>query len=711
MNTYLRNITITCLLLAAVSVAFGREGVKLFSIGNNIPWNSASSWSRVSGGSSCGFIPQSNDTIIVESNVILNTNFQLAGNGQLIVSAGSQLKGHSFSIKGLGSSSMQISGSVQVGQLEFNESSSLEILSGSNLIVSGDLVANSQIAMSVYGKLIVQGTYRADAGVNTAQVIGEGSIRSQYYSGVGMIVNMAAGSLPVNSYLSVNNWTGAVDYKWNEAGNWSLNIVPTSLDNISILAVANSPIIEEQAFAHSVLLSPDSKLTLTNGGMLSIDRNLEIEESADLHVINTSTQRCSLIVLGEVIGKIKSEIAVQKDQKVFVASPVAEAQSGVFINMYLRAFDEAQSNWGEYIVPTNVSLGSMKGYELYSPYNDTRVFEGTPNTGEVSQSITSLNEGWNLIGNPYTCYIDWKAEDASGMAWQRSSISKAIYYPDPAGSGNYSVYLPGSEDISINNGSRFIAPMQGFFVKARQSGVVKVNRNAIATQTENPVASLQNTALKFKLEGAGFTDESVIRFDAASTFSFDDDFDAVKMEGTGNAPSIYTEEQDGVKMAVNTMPSLSSSLDIPIGISFNNESQLKLSVEGANQFGFRYPLFLEDKLTGNVIDLRSDSVYTFQNSVSADPSRFVLHFDIIAGTDEINLNKPSIKVVEGMISITGNTEQECQVEVIGIDGRQVVLTNGYINSGLMIPFEGNHGIYVVKVSAKNTCYAHKIYVD
>jgi len=34
MNTYLRNITITCLLLAAVSVAFGREGVKLFSIGN-----------------------------------------------------------------------------------------------------------------------------------------------------------------------------------------------------------------------------------------------------------------------------------------------------------------------------------------------------------------------------------------------------------------------------------------------------------------------------------------------------------------------------------------------------------------------------------------------------------------------------------------------------------------------------------------------------
>lgn len=83
-----------------------------------------------------------------------------------------------------------------------------------------------------------------------------------------MIVNMAAGSLPVNSYLSVNNSTRAVDYKWNEAGNWSLNIVPTSLDNISILAVANSPIIEEQAFAHSVLLSPDSKLTLTNGGML-----------------------------------------------------------------------------------------------------------------------------------------------------------------------------------------------------------------------------------------------------------------------------------------------------------------------------------------------------------------------------------------------------------------------------------------------------------
>lgn len=66
-------------------------------------------------------------------------------------------------------------------------------------------------------------------------------------------------------------------------------------------------------------------------------------------------------------------------------------------------------------------------------------------------------------------------------------------------------------------------------------------------------------------ERAGFTDESVIRFDAASTFSFDDDFDAVKMEGTGNAPS-DTEEQDGVKMAVDPMPSLHLPLDIPIEI-------------------------------------------------------------------------------------------------------------------------------------------------
>jgi hypothetical protein len=520
-----------------------------------------------------------------------------------------------------------------------------------------------------------------------------------------------ASSIHQDVVLSEINWLGSANSNWNDPLNWSGNEIPTALSNVAVLPGQNQPVLSDDGFCNSLTLSSSSNLILGSSSTLRVEHNLTILASAELFLSNSATSKASLITLGEVSGKIRSEYQVARNTEMFVSAPVADALSGVFMNMYLRKYDEPASNWGNYIVPTDVDLISMQGYELYSPYSDTRYFEGVPNHGEMTQDISSMNDGWNLIGNPYPCYLDWQSDDQSGLAWQRDDISKAIYYLDAAGSGNYSVYLPGQQGVSINNGSRYIPPMQGFFVKAKHEGVVKVNKQAIAAITEQPMELLQNTALKFRVSGNGFSDESVVRFEPASTFSFDDDYDAYKIPGTGAGPAIYTSDPDGIQMAVNTMPSLSSSLVVPISVKSTVEGEYTLQISGASNFEFRYPLTLEDKLTQSFVDLRIDSVYTFNLSPGSDPMRFVLHFDVIEGIDQNSALHPEITLTDGNLKIGQLGGQNCSIDVIGLDGKQLLKTTALMASEIQIPFQGNHGIYIVKVTTKSTCYAHKLYAE
>jgi hypothetical protein len=53
-----------------------RNGAKLYSIGSNAAWNSTLTWSLTATGPACGLIPQSDDTLIVNSPVILNDDFE-----------------------------------------------------------------------------------------------------------------------------------------------------------------------------------------------------------------------------------------------------------------------------------------------------------------------------------------------------------------------------------------------------------------------------------------------------------------------------------------------------------------------------------------------------------------------------------------------------------------------------------------------------------
>ncbi len=669
--------------LVSITESFSRDGIKLYSVGNNVPWNSANSWSITSNGTGLGLIPQNNDTLVIITSVVQNVNFTLSGNGSLIVSHTGLLRGDNFDLTFAGNASFDCNGEVKTNNLILNGNSTMTIESNGKISVNGSLTDNSVTKISVTGQLVVLGTLYVGSSSN---ICGSGTIESAHFDGNGTIQNVAPVNTIANgSLLTENNWIGNIDNNWNEPLNWAKGTVPAENANVAILNSTNIPHVSGISGTSNLYVNSGATLTIDPLAILDVKGNLTIKGAGNLLLKNSVSEKSSLILEGDITGKIQTECPVLAGQKSLISSPVDMALSSTFLNMYLRTYDEASSQWGEYIVPTSDPLKVMQGYELYSLSNSTRIFEGTPNNNSKTFAISNSGNGLNLTGNPFPCYIDW--ENTNG-AWQRNSIASAIYYPDPSGSGNYSVYLPGGDDaVSINNGNRYIAPMQGFFVKAGNQGSLTVNKNSRVRSVTDSKLILKNNSIKFKLtDDAGLSDEAILRVMANSTSGFDDELDAIKIQGSGNTSSLnFTSSVDDIKYAINTLPEINSAVNVPLNINCTKSGIFSITTAGCFKFDSNLPLILEDKELNKFIDLRTDSVYSFSHTPLMNPNRFEIHFYSTQGiAEQGNDSQTEVYVTSGEVKIKGKDNDVYTACLYTTDGKLINTAKGILSDGLSL---------------------------
>ena len=677
--------------------SFGRNGLKLYSVAKNAAWSSASTWSLSENGPSVGLVPQNNDTVVLNCTVVQNIDFAFSGDGMLEVSNSGLLRGDNQSLTFTGNSSLKCNGEIKINNLSINGNSTMLVQSNGKITVKNAFVSNSLSNHIISGKLSVTGSLSVGSAV---KVTGNGTIESAHYIGSGSVLDIIpASSIPDGSLISEYNWLGTQDNNWNEPSNWAGRKVPGNTSNIAVVSSLNNPDVRGNAYSNNLFVNSGSSVTVYPNAIFEVNGNISVIGIGKLLLKNTITEKSSLILNGEVTGKIQSEYPVLRGQKNLISSPVEAAVSQTFLNMYLRTYNEAASQWGEYIVPTNDPLQVMQGYELYSLSNDTRIFEGTPVQGQKSYVISNSGNGLNLTGNPFTCFLDW--ENSGNDAWQRNSIASAIYYPDPSGSGNFSVYLPGGDDaVSLNNGSRYIAPMQGFFVKAAKQGSLTINKSSRVNNINKSKLVLQNNSIKFKLnDSEGSKDEVLFRVIENSTSGFDDQYDAIKIPGNTDSPSLNLESDDDVKYAVSTIPSVNSSLNIPLNIECTKAGQFSISVIGASAFGYRYPVILEDKELNSFTDLRADSVYSFYQTPEMKSDRFDIHFTSVQAVIEPLVNPTEVSLTPGEVVISGSTNEVYTAILYSTDGKLISKSKGTLSEGISLSTANSApGICILQLS-------------
>lgn len=245
--------------------------------------------------------------------------------------------------------------------------------------------------------------------------------------------------------------------------------------------------------------------------------------------------------------------------------------------------------------------------------------------GTGIQSTTGLDwdnfEGWNLIGNPYTCAIDW---DYIAQNTDTSNIYPVIYYYD-GNSSNYKYYGSGTtfdQGITINGGSQNIPANQAFFIKAKNTAnnqTFTIPKEARIHSNQEFLKSNNNKPdyLKIAITQNNYSDEAVViteqnyQMNIFKKFSYD-----------GSKPQLFiTNDKKTIHYAA-VSTNFAPFKPVPIGVYGIIGKQYKIQIIENTTNNILY--YLKDVSSSTLYPLFKYKEYQFSQATKLDTSRFYI---------------------------------------------------------------------------------------
>jgi len=483
-----------------------------------------------------------------------------------------------------------------------------------------------------------------DAGVNTYTGV---TIPTSDYRGNGRIGNKDMGALEV----LYSRWkTDPSDiYTWTSPGNWEQGIHPLHADATGDIVI---PYLASSAYAPdvaSVNVQTGKYMILEPGAKASI---ASLTNNGTLQIRSDDTRRSSLITDSYSgnpadINVFLSGGGTEEEDNFkwhYISSPVSSLSASVFtgttpdLAQYVEsrptlslmqgwvAYDGYVYSTGLTNGPTFSSLttgSNGKGYNYFDYFDHNYSFSGMLNTSDVTATLgfsgNATLHGYNLLGNPFMSGLDWDyiVSDVN----YPTSTSKGVYFTRDNVQCTYinGVGIPG--DVT-----GIIPPMQGFFTKTYASGnsitltsAARTHDNIHSYYKGSPAAI---PLVRLSLEGADYTDETVLRFDEKAKSGFDYDFDMVKLMPSAARTQIYTA-LDGINYAINGQPFPDTILRIPVAINITSDGMHTITAAAVREL-FWYNVKLIDKFTGITTDLKKTPSYSFAASKGSVTDRFIL---------------------------------------------------------------------------------------
>jgi len=358
-----------------------------------------------------------------------------------------------------------------------------------------------------------------------------------------------------------------------------------------------------------------------------------------------------------------------------------------------------------------------RGY-LYSVQasNPTNQFAGNLNNGTVSYAVTKnstadpLLIGFNLIGNPYPSSIDWKA--SSG--WTRSNLLDSgggydMWIWNPA-TNNYGVYNS-LASTGTNGISNFIAPMQGFFVRADSNGNIDMTNdirihtgasNWFKTVNNKNYENPENIKVKISSQSGLGSDEVLLQFGASLNQA-----GAAKLYSTiKTAPSAYLNTGEG-ELTVRYLTNTTNNPIIPLAFKPGSDGNYTVSIDfDTANYDF---LVLEDTKTKTKHDLKDTPTYDFNASIADASDRFLLHFEEVP----IENNKLPIRIYYNGNKIVFDVSlipDDTDVKIFDTLGRKIIEKKIRGKTIHYLPFNNKNQVFIVKAVSNGLSFISKIFI-
>jgi hypothetical protein len=534
-------------------------------------------------------------------------------------------------------------------------------------------------------------------------------------------------------------WTGDIDTAWENPGNWSSGNIPVPNDDVEIPDVTNQPVISSTVVINNMTIQPNSNVTIAPNGAFTLTGSINNMAGPSGLVINSDENGTGSLIHNNNGVQATFQRFVHGEAQAWhmLSSPMTnQAISGDFTpsgsygdgtGYDFYTWYEPDTSW-VYLLNTDFAPNWLtangsnnfvpgKGYLVsYQQTNPTLAFSGTLSNDNVSIGLTrspgdTTLYGANLVGNPYCSSIDWKA--TSG--WDRSQLESSgggydiWIWNDVA--NNYGVYNSASAvDIGTLGVTRYIAPTQGFFVSASQTGNLVMN-NAIRVHdgADNWLKTTSQFTKKLSLKvisESGFgTDEVLLEFSdrhskggTRKKFSF-----------VNTAPSLYLPQNE-INYSTRLFTEVESNPVLPLCFKAGKADTFTITAS------FKHYMFetliLEDKLTGKQQNLIDDPVFVFNSGPKDSPQRFILHLKeghYANPFDEVPVKIYSNKGTLYLDMRLLEQGSKFELEVMDVMGRGVYRQTVNGGSAESIPFPHLKGLFIIRFAGRQGMISEKVF--
>lgn len=532
----------------------------------------------------------------------------------------------------------------------------------------------------------------------------------------------------VYKFTPASRWQGTTNDQWLTQSNWELDQSPLASD-IAMIPKGTPVVSAGGAVCNKLIIESGGDLTVAGLGELTVTG--DIMNDGVLTVSSSSENSTgSLIIEGNTNATVNFERYLSGDPNWhLLSSPVSgqeiwswatNSANDIATNASkygITTYIEENDGWDIY--PSSDPGGDFmlgKGYSTSRQTNGLVTFTGTINTNDITDiPISYANQGWNLIGNPYTSAIG-ATNSASSAEYLLNAAN--VDNLDPSYAGLY-LWAPASgtsgEFVIINNsggtptetlGQDYIQTGQGFFVRAKDNNgrTFDITRTM---QEHQPTVPLKSgnlwPAINLKASNGENSSSTLVRFNNSMTRGLDVTYDA-GMFKTNPDFAIYTRlvEDNGVDFALQCLPEDYSNLVIPVGLDVPAGTELTFSADLINLPGNCDP-YLEDRILGTFIALKSADTYslTIDESYTNSPSLF-LHTskNTITGSKVVALDDPfriNTNYREGYIRVLSTTKNTALAKVYDTSGRLMAIQDIQQGNNNIIRFSGKPGIYIIQV--------------
>jgi hypothetical protein len=584
-----------------------------------------------------------------------------------------------------------------------------------------------------------------------------------YYSDTYATLNVTV--LPSGSWIGASGTTlvnGVPAFDLNDANNWCGGIVP------------QTPTIPENTTVYmdgsydftNVTVECGGSLIITETGRVNITNVLT--NGGLVHVINGGTIHYGSTVSGTCTGTYEITETFSPSRFWYVGPTTTNTTRAAFGSVASSAnptgtqmwsWNEPQNNTANnYIAPVyqNGNLIPGNGYtyrnlgattlevNVTGPYITSAISK----TG-LTRTGTGTLAGYHLLSNPYTAYLDltevlaaantgtsnmlptvWVRSNSSSNGNAASMVFDTYNAQSGIGTGlGWQTAALNGNPGGINSLMRWVAPMQGFWVRVNTGGSTgnvafdysMASANPIGAgqlRTTSPIEALARINVQFGDQ----KDQFIAALSPSAQNGFDT-YDSEKMFTSGVVQAYAPNS--GKKLVINTVKNNKSKISMPLtvecpGNGWYSFELLELQLEAG-------VLLLEDKLEGVMHDLTVDTSYQFYANSGVLSNRFVLHFNLPLATSnpsgpsslddivsesqnaQIEINSTSTgKVSVELTQVDENTSSF--VRVVDINGK---VLESFYSDGSSFSFQigQGQGVYIIEVSNGLTVEKKKVFIQ